>query len=176
MIGRMAQDAVPPTIRDATLDDAVAIDAVVHEGFASYRSWAGPAFPVPGPEAAGWAALTDGPSPEDRCWVAVDAAGVVTGVARTATRSKAIPVVEAGGVILRNLFVARRWWGTGVAGALLEHAMAAARADGYEAMWLAAAAGAQQARRFYVRQGFTQRSQHHEAGVGLAVVVCARGL
>jgi GNAT superfamily N-acetyltransferase len=176
MIRRMAPDAAPPTIREATLDDAAAIDAVVHEGFASYRSWAGPAFPVPGPEAAGWAALTGGPSPEDRCWVAVDAIGEVAGVARTATRSKAIPTVEPGAVILRNLFVARRWWGTGVAGALLEHAIAAARADGYDAVWLAAAAGAEQARRFYARQGFTQRSQHHEAGVGLDVVVCAREL
>jgi GNAT superfamily N-acetyltransferase len=175
---RMAQDAGIPLIRDAVPADAPAIDAVVHEGFTSYRGWAGAAFRVPGPEAAGWPVLVGGPSPEDRCWVAVAAAGAgtVAGVARTATRSKAIPAVEAGGVILRNLFVARPWWGRGVADRLLDRALAAARADGYVTVWLAAAAGAEQAQRFYARRGFTERSRHHEAGVGLDVVVCAREL
>ncbi|WP_354701876.1 GNAT family N-acetyltransferase [Paraconexibacter sp. AEG42_29] len=166
-------------IRPATAGDAAAIDAVVDAGFASYSVWAPSGWQAPGEHASGWAALADGASPADRAWVAVTAgdhsvAGVA-GVARTALRSKAIPHAPGGAVILRNLFVARAWWGTGVADALLAHALTAARDDGYGAVWLATPAGAVQARRFYERSGFTERSQHDDRPLGLRLVVYARG-
>lgn len=164
------------SIRDAVAADADAIDGVVADGFASYRAWAPASFVVPGPDAARWPALSQGPAREDRAWVACDADGVVLGVARTATSSRAIAEAPPGAVILRNLFVARRAWGTGVADALLRHALQAARADGFEAIWLAHAAGSEQAARFYARHGFTERSRHHEPAAALDVVVCGRGL
>jgi GNAT superfamily N-acetyltransferase len=113
----------------------------------------------------------------ERCWVAAPAGGgAPVGVVTLGTTSRAIPSVAPGDVILRQLFVARSHWGSGVASALLEQALDAAREDGYATIWLATAAGAARARRFYARAGFTERGGHLDPALGLEVITAARPL
>lgn len=164
-----------PIVRVATGADAAGINAVVDAGFASYAAWAGPQWRPPAELAEAWPSLLGGSARPDRAWVA-DAGGAVAGVARTSTVSRAIPRPGEGGVILRHLFVAQAWWGTGVADRLLAAAVDAARADRFTAIWLATPALARQARRFYERNGFSERSHHRDAGLDITIVLYVRAL
>ncbi len=175
--GRPLGEPAPPAIRPATLADAPAIASVVREGLASYAEWAPAGWQAPTGDPVPWAVLRDGPRRGERSWVAAPpGGGRPVGVVTLGTTSQAIPSVGATEIILRQLFVARSHWGSGVASALLDTALRAAREDGYETIWLAAAAGAARARRFYARAGFTERGGHHDAGLGLEVITAARPL
>ncbi len=170
-------DTPEPVIRTATLQDAPAIAAVVREGLASYAEWAPEGWIPPTGDPVVWPVLRDGPRRGERCWVAAPAGGgAAVGVVTLGTTSRAIPSVAPGDVILRQLFVARSHWGSGVASALLEQALDAAREDGYATIWLATAAGAARARRFYARAGFTDRGGHLDPALGLEVITAARRL
>ena len=78
---------------------------------------------------------------------------------------------------LIHLFVRERWWGVGIAPALLADVMAAARASGATHMRLYTPALQARARRFYAREGFVEDGPPvpHQA-LGLDVVLLRRAL
>jgi GNAT superfamily N-acetyltransferase len=81
------------------------------------------------------------------------------------------PVEDPGLAHLRNLFVHRDLWGTGLARALHGAAVEAARERGYGAMRLFTAAGQERARRFYEREGWAPVGEgFHDAGPGLVLM------
>ena len=66
---------------------------------------------------------------------------------------------------LRNLFVGREFWGTGLARTLNAAAVEAARERGYTELRLFTPAGQDRARRFYEREGWAQVGESfHDAG------------
>lgn len=162
-------------IRDATPGDADAILALIAEGFDSYRDWAGPEWEPPtGGDPDRLATLRIGPTEADRSWVAEAPFSGLAGTARMAQTSRAIPEVRADDVILRELFVASEFWGSGVATALLEQVLTAARTADYRTIWLATPSGASRARAFYERHGFTARESGFDEHAGLDLTVYSR--
>ena len=72
---------------------------------------------------------------------------------------------------LRNLFVERDFWGTGLARTLNAAAVEAARERGYEELRLFTPARQDRARRFYEREGWVQVGEpFHDPGPDLALV------
>ena len=72
---------------------------------------------------------------------------------------------------LRNLFVGRDFWGTGLARTLNAAAVEAARERGYEALRLFTPARQDRARRFYEREGWVQVGEtFHDPGPDLELV------
>ena len=63
---------------------------------------------------------------------------------------------EDGAVELRQFYVLRPWQGAGVAGALIEWVIAAARGRGADALFLSVFTENLRARRFYTRHGFEE--------------------
>ena len=93
----------------------------------------------------------------DEAWVLMALEGdEVVGVVSLSPGTAADPEPAPRGTIyLWQMFVAAAWQGRGLAQALLDLLLDEARRRGYERMTLWAAAGAQQARRFYEKEGFT---------------------
>ena len=149
--------ALPEGIRveRATADDADRVHAIVHEGISSYMAWAPDWRPVE-------------PTPEQRqriranfddpaVWVllAFDASHELVGVVSIAAKTLADPSpLPPGTVYLWQMFVRPAWHGRGLAGALHDLLVEEARRRGFRQMILWAAEGAQQARRFYEREGW----------------------
>ena len=72
---------------------------------------------------------------------------------------------------LRNLFVGRDFWGTGLARTLNAAAVEAARERGYEELRLFTPARQERARRFYEREGWLPVGEpFHDPGPDLALV------
>ena len=61
---------------------------------------------------------------------------------------------------LKRLYVARAWHGQGVAQALMDTALVAARARGAKTLWLGVWEQNARAQAFYARYGFTRVGQH----------------
>ena len=141
-------------MRRASGDDAEALARGVVEGVADY-----PAFAPPG-----WA----GPTYEDElahhrddlrqehfhCIVA-ELDGTIVG------QITVVPALRAGNPVddpalghVRNLFVDRAQWGSGLARRLHDAALGAARERGFTEMRLFVAAGQARARAFYEREGW----------------------
>jgi diamine N-acetyltransferase len=70
------------------------------------------------------------------------------------------PPVPPGAVELKQLYVLRPWHGSGIAVALMDWAMAAARADGAPHMALSVFSENHRAQRFYARYGFVEIGSH----------------
>ncbi len=82
-----------------------------------------------------------------------------------------VPVDEPGLAHLRNLFVDREHWGTGLATELHGAAISAARRRGYSHMRLFTPAAQARARRFYEREGWVQAGdEFHSPGPDLVIV------
>jgi GNAT superfamily N-acetyltransferase len=87
------------------------------------------------------------------------------------------PVPEPRLAHLRNLFVDRGHWGTGLAATLLGAAVATARERGHAEMRLFTPARHARARRFYEREGWTPAgAEFHDRGPGLPMVEYRRAL
>jgi GNAT superfamily N-acetyltransferase len=158
-------------VRRAEPADADAVSALVQDGIAAYRDWA----------PAGWEPPL--PSPEQRerlranfsnpdAWILMalhgdELVGVVSMAAATAAARQQPP---PGSIYLWQMFARPEWQGTGLAQALMDLAFAEARERGFERMFLWAAKGAAQARRFYEREGWTatgSEDAHSDFGVPL---------
>ena len=165
------------TFRPATADDAPVLAAVGVEGFATYSAFAPPGWRVH--------TLADGlayatrflATPSAWCELGEDADGVAGFAAFNAARHARIVDDDPGLAHLWQLMVRPPWWGSGLAARLHGSALAAAAAGGFERMRLFAAAGQARARRFYEREGWTQRDEpFHDEAFGMAVVEYRRAL
>ena len=141
-------------LRRAVLDDAEALARGAVEGVADYvafapHGWAPPEFDAE--LAYTRAVLAD---PDFHCLVAELDGAVVGQVTVVPAVKAARPVEEPDLAHLRNLYVDREQWGTGVARALVEAAVEDAGARGFGALRLFVAEGQARARRFYEREGW----------------------
>ena len=80
--------------------------------------------------------------------------GAIVGYAKLSPLTLPAPDAEPGAAELRQLYVMRTQHGTGIAAALMEWTIAAARADRAPALYLAVFAFNHRARAFYARYGF----------------------
>jgi GNAT superfamily N-acetyltransferase len=160
-----------PTYRAATLADAEGLARLVIDGFEEYLSFApdGWAPPPLADELARARELL--PDADTWCMVAESAGELVAQIT-------VIPAVRHGFASddpalahLRNLFVRRDFWGTGVATALHAAAVDAARDRGFAHMRLFTPAQQARARRFYEREGWAQAGDEYlEPAIGLVIV------
>ena len=96
-------------------------------------------------------------APETRVWLAVDEGGEVAGYVHV--RQKALQANGTFGVAQRpveivRLYADRRWHGRGLGPALMDQAVATARAWGSDVLWLGVWERNARAIAFYQKQGF----------------------
>jgi GNAT superfamily N-acetyltransferase len=129
--------------------------AFIQQAIEAYQEWAPRWSPVP-PSPEVRARLNGLYDDDERAWALMALADddVVGLVSLSVTTGAAARVPDAGAIYLWQMFVGRRWQGTGLAGALMDRLLEEARARGYESVVLWTPAGAAQARRFYEREGF----------------------
>jgi GNAT superfamily N-acetyltransferase len=159
------------TFRPGTSAEAERCAALFAEGVETYRAFApaGWAPPSADEEAAHLAAQLD----QADVWslLAEDGPALVGYVAIMPAARHERAVSDPALAHFWQLFVARTWWGTGLAGRLHAEALAAARARGFTAMRLFTAAHQERARRFYEREGWTLATPAaFEARIGLDMV------
>lgn len=142
------------TMRRATAADAEALARGAVEGVADYpafapQGWKGPAYE---PELEYTrVVLAD---PEYHCVVA-EADGTVVGQVTVVPAARAArPVEDPGLGHLRNLYVDRSQWGSGLATKLMQAALEDARSRRFRELRLFVAEGQARARRFYEREGW----------------------
>jgi GNAT superfamily N-acetyltransferase len=142
------------SLRPATPADAEALARGALEGLADYPAfapagWMGPAYE---PELEHTRAVLG--DPDYHCVVA-EAGGRIVGQVTVVAAARAARLVEDPELgHLRNLYVDRSQWGSGLATALVEAALEAARTRGFKELRLFVAEGQQRARRFYEREGW----------------------
>ena len=138
------------------------------EGVAGYREFAGedwPGFTLE-EELAGFRRLI--PLPDFWSLMAEEDGELLGQVTIQSSETTRVPVGDAGLGHLRNLFVRRDRWGTGVARELHDAAVEEARRRGYRELRLFAAAGQARARRFYERDGWVLRgAPAYDPAIGL---------
>jgi GNAT superfamily N-acetyltransferase len=143
-------------LRPATTEDAAAALAVVREGFASYRSfgipgWEPPAEPMHDMElrlAGGWGAVVE----EDGEVVGFGAFEQAREELREGPEIPGLAHVWA-------IFARETHWGAGVATALLAAVTAEAARQGFAEARLFTPALQARARRFYAREGWSERGE-----------------
>lgn len=159
-------------VRRAGPGDVDDVIAFVGTGIQEYRSWAPGEWVPPGVPPERRAAL-DAHFAGDEAWVlmAFEAAELV-GVVSLALHTGADPEPPPEGTIyLWQMFVAPPLQGGGLAGALMDLAVAQARTRGFRRLTLWAAEGAAQARRFYEKEGWTPTGKRRdEEPFGLPIV------
>ena len=158
------------TMRAPNPGDVQRIAAVVAEGFETYRSFAPPGWTPPPIEEherylaarlwdpGTWATLAE----RDHT-----IAGVVSMIPAATSRH---PVDDPRLAHLWQLFVAREWWGSGMATRLQALVTDAARTRGYNAMRLFTPADQARARRFYEREGWRLTGANPDDEIGFTVV------
>ncbi len=157
--------------RDATPADAEPLARTVIEGFEHYRAFA-PAGWEPPPLAAELE-IAMRLLPDEHVWtrVAEQDGRIVGQVSILPATMAGLPADEPALAHLRNLFVDREHWGSGLAATLLHASTAEARARGFSTMRLFTPAGQARARRFYEREGWRAVGEEFEVpAIGLALV------
>jgi GNAT superfamily N-acetyltransferase len=140
--------------RDATLEDAPAIDALFRQGFTDtfahlYDPKDLAAF-FAGFTLAAWQSELADP---DFAFRLAEEDGVLAGYAKTAPVS--LPVAPAGPAAeLRQLYVLKRWHGGGIARSLMDWVVAEALGRGAEELYLSVFTDNHRAKSFYARYGF----------------------
>lgn len=147
-------DPAEVELRRARAADAEALARSAVAGVEDYpafapEGWAGPAYD--GELEHTREVLAD---PDYHCIVAELGRAVVGQVTVVPAAKAARPVADPGLVHLRNLYVDRAQWGSGVAAMLMAAAIEDARATGFTEMRLFVAEGQARARRFYEREGW----------------------
>jgi GNAT superfamily N-acetyltransferase len=158
-------------LRRALPGDAEALARGAVEGVAGYVAFAphGWAPPELAAELAYTRALLA--DPDYHCFVAESGSAVVGQVTVVPAAKAARPVEEPDLAHLRNLYVDREHWGTGVARALMGAAVEDAGARGFGALRLFVAEGQARARRFYEREGWRPAGPpFFDAAPGLSMV------
>jgi GNAT superfamily N-acetyltransferase len=144
---------------------------MVIDGFEVYREFAAPSWEPPAIEDE--IALLQELLREESTWCRLgEVDGRVVGQCTflPAARSS-VPVDEPELAHLRNLFVDREYWGSGLASALHGAAIAAACERGYSQMRLYTPVAQARARRFYEREGWEQTGEEfHSPGPDLVIV------
>ena len=159
-------------LRPATNADVQALARAVVDGVGVYRSFAPPDWTAASlaHEAEALRALLA----DDDVWclVAESEDGALAGQVTILPAARAPhPVPGRALAHLRNLFVGREFWGTGLARTLNAAAVEAARERGYTELRLFTPAGQDRARRFYEREGWAQVGESfHDPGPDLALV------
>jgi GNAT superfamily N-acetyltransferase len=142
------------TYRDATLDDATAIEGLFRQGFIDtfahlYDPKDLAAFFEDFTLAAWRRELAD----PDFAFRLAEEDGVPAGYAKISSVS--LPVEPAGPAVeLRQLYVLKAWHGGGVARVLMDWVIAAARGRGAAALYLSVFTENHRAKSFYARYGF----------------------
>jgi GNAT superfamily N-acetyltransferase len=158
-------------LRPATSADVDALARAVVEGVEVYRTFAPPGWRAPSiaHEAETLRTLLGG---DDAFCLVAECDGALAGQVTVLPAARA-PHPLAGSALahLRNLFVERDFWGTGLARTLNAAAVEASRERGYEALRLFTPARQERARRFYEREGWVRRGEaFHDPGPDLELV------
>ena len=165
------------TLRRATANDAEALARGAVEGVSGYgefaTGWSGPGYEH---ELADVQANLA--NPEYHAIVAVAADGAVAGQVTVVPAAKAArPVEDPALGHLRNLYVDRSQWGSGLASTLMDAAVEGARERGFAELRLFVAEGQARARRFYEREGWRAVTEPYFDSVpGLSMVEYRRAL
>jgi GNAT superfamily N-acetyltransferase len=149
------------TTRPAGIADVPRLAALVADGFGTYRDFAPPGWaPPPEDEHTEYlaAAVED---PDTWSMLAEQGAALAGHVMFMPAARSRVPVEDAGLAHFFQLFVAREWWGSGLATMLHGAAVAAARDRGYTTMRLFTPADQARARRFYEREGWVLETPPH---------------
>ena len=157
--------------RPARPADVEALARMVVDGVADYPSFAPAGWT--GPSASEEAAHLRELLADERAWCLVaEAAGAPVGqVTILPATIAARPTAEPGLMHLRNLFVRRDHWGTGLARELVRAAAGEARERGFAQLRLFVAEGQARARRFYEREGWRAAGEpFFELAAGLTLV------
>jgi GNAT superfamily N-acetyltransferase len=165
------------TYRRATLADAPAVAALAAEGFATYLDFAPVGWrPPTAAEALGPTEMALGHE-SAWCLLAEDGAALCGHVAFSAARDSRVPSDDDTLAHLWQLFVAPRWWVSGLAVRLMNAAVEAAREQGFAHIRLWTPGDQRRARRFYEREGWTApRPPEHDPVFGIATVEYVRDL
>jgi GNAT superfamily N-acetyltransferase len=160
-----------PTLRPATVDDAEQLARVAIDGFEVYRDFAPPDWEPP-PVEDEITLLGDLLVDESTwCRLAEVDGRVVGQVTFLPAARSSMPVDQPGLAHLRNLFVDREYWGSGLATELHGAAIVAARERGFSQMRLFTPAEQARARRFYEREGWAPAGdEFHAPGPDLVIV------
>jgi GNAT superfamily N-acetyltransferase len=155
------------TLRAATPEDAEAMAETLQGGFDGYRSIAPPGWRPPDARSAVEVARVRARLGDPSTWAMLaEDGGLVAGHAGYVPQ----PGVP-GSAHLWQLFLRPPWWGTGIARALLQEAIAAAAAEGYGRMRLFTPRDQARARAFYEREGFEHTGwEAFEEAIGLVLV------
>jgi GNAT superfamily N-acetyltransferase len=165
------------SLRLANLADAEALGRAVPEGVQSYRDFAGEGWTPPSAEEEAEHARELLVDADAVCLVAEDAAGLAGQITVLPAARAGRPADDPGLAHLSNLFVREDLWGSGLARALHDAALHAARERGFTTMRLFVAAGQARARRFYEREGWAAAAEpFHEERLGLDMVEYRRPL
>jgi GNAT superfamily N-acetyltransferase len=146
---------VSVSLRPATPADAEPLARGVVEGMQEYRSFAPAGWSPPPLDAE--TEHTRHLLEDDQVWTLVAESGEAL-VGQITILPAAIagrPVDDPQLAHLRNLFVRKDFWGTGVARTLHDAALDEARRRGFTRIRLIAAAGYGRGRRFYEREGWS---------------------
>jgi GNAT superfamily N-acetyltransferase len=142
-------------LRRAAPADAAALARGAVEGVADYPAFAPPGWTGPDHEAELAHTRVVLADADFHCIVA-ELDGAVVGQVTVVPAARAVrPVDDRSLAHLRNLYVDRSQWGSGLARALMDAAVADARERGFTQMRLFVAEGQARARRFYEREGWS---------------------
>jgi GNAT superfamily N-acetyltransferase len=173
-----AAEAHVPDIafRQAEPPDAASLGQAMAELTAEYRSFAPPDWKPP--VAAAQAELLRQLLAKDDFWclVAEENGALVGQVAFLPATQAHLPVEDPTLAHLRQLFVRRDHWGTGLATAMHAMAREEVAACGYLGLRLFVPAGQARARRFYEREGWELTRGPFEGGFGLPTVEYRRSV
>jgi GNAT superfamily N-acetyltransferase len=160
-----------PTYRAAHTADAGALARAVIEGFEVYREFAAPGWEPP--PVADEIALQRELLADETTWCRLaEVDGRLVGQVTFLPAARAAMAIDEPGLAhLRNLFVDRAYWGSGVARELHAAAVTAARSRGFERMRLFTPARHGRARRFYEREGWqVVGDEFYSEGPSLVIV------
>jgi GNAT superfamily N-acetyltransferase len=160
-----------PSLRPGGVADLDELVETARQAFETYRAWAPRGWDPPGTDLH--VAGLRGRLAERGSFCAVaDADGALAGqVGASPARD------ERGTGHVWMLFLREPWWGTGLAGALLEAALADARTRGIERMRLQTPSEHARARAFYEREGWAADGETlYEPMLGLVLVTYRREL
>jgi GNAT superfamily N-acetyltransferase len=159
------------TLRPAGPADTEAMAETLQIGFDGYRAFAPPGWRPPDARSAPEVARMRARLSDPATWAMLaEDGGLVAGHAGYVPQPG-----TPGSAHLWQLFVRPPWWGSGLARALLEEAVAAAEAEGYGRMRFFTPRDQARARAFYEREGFVHTGwEAFEAAIGLVLVEYAR--
>jgi ribosomal protein S18 acetylase RimI-like enzyme len=158
--------------RRATLADVPALAETQRQGFAGYAAFLPSGWTPPPSETEAGAIRSRLEQPDTWCVIAHDGDRVAGHAGFLGARERAGDREPVPGLAhLWALFLRAPYWGSGLAGTLLDMAVAEASAREYDAMRLYTPAGQARARAFYEREGWTtDGAVRHEPMLALDLV------